>query len=51
MSSAVVSTSAALGRPFVFDDKAVPEVSSAYRRAHRGPSTAARAPSQACLAT
>ena len=28
MSSAVVSTSAALGRPFVFDDKAVPEVSS-----------------------
>jgi recA bacterial DNA recombination protein len=26
MSSAVVSTSAALGRPFVFDDKAVPEV-------------------------
>jgi hypothetical protein len=27
MSSAVVSTSAALGRPFVFDGKAVPEVS------------------------
>ena len=27
MSSAVVSTSAALGRPFVFDPKAVPEVS------------------------
>jgi hypothetical protein len=27
MSSAVVSTSAALGRPFVFDTKAVPEVS------------------------
>ena len=27
MSSAVVSTSAALGRPFVFDAKAVPEVS------------------------
>jgi recombination protein RecA len=28
MSSAVVSTSAALGRPFVFDDETVPEVSS-----------------------
>ncbi len=40
MSSAVVSTSAALGRPFIFDDESEPEVCS-VSKAHVG--TAAQA--------
>ncbi|MGA7771212.1 MAG: hypothetical protein WCA27_33865 [Candidatus Sulfotelmatobacter sp.] len=40
MSSAVLSTSAALGRPFVFDSKAVPEVSLPFEPAERGSSQA-----------
>jgi hypothetical protein len=40
MSSAVISTSAALGRPFVFDAKAVPEVSLPSAPAEGGSSQA-----------
>ena len=46
MSSAVVSTSAALGRPFVFDGEAVPEVSLPFEPTGHPPSgpTQARPP-------
>jgi hypothetical protein len=44
MSSAVGSTSAALGRPFVFDDETVPEVSSAAGFHHGGQAEAQESP-------
>jgi hypothetical protein len=39
MSSAVVSTSAALGRPFVFDDRSEPEVYSPFSDSKKPPHT------------
>src|ERR1700692_269790 len=48
MSSAVVSTSAALGRPFVFDTEAVPEVSLPSRPAEGYPQN--RPPQRVCPA-
>jgi recombination protein RecA len=44
MSSAVVSTSAALGRPFVFDDETVPEVSSPVGSPRGGQAEAQESP-------
>ena len=44
MSSAVVSTSAALGRPFVFDDEAVPEVLLTRRRKSAGSADSKESP-------